>query len=719
MRLTKCAFVTVVLLLILSLLPVSANAATIVNHGWGKEGSEVSFRLDDKGVMTIFGTGEMEDMPHNRGHNFMEYVEHNYWPVTAVIVEEGITYIGDEVFYEAKQLKSVTLANSVERIGFRAFSDCPKLTTIKFGNGLIETDIEVFSYCESLTSVTLPNVDVDYGRFFFGHCTNLKNVTIPSAQTSIAASMFENCRSITSITLPKYITIIGGSAFQYCTSLRNINIPNSVTEIGNAAFSSCESLTSLTIPGSVLKIGARAFEHCYNLEKLTLSEGIRELGDSLFEQHCFKLKSVTLPSTITEINNAFYMATSLKSITFQSDAPEFLPQAFSDVTATVRYPNTYDGWTSNVLQNYGGTLTWVPYHLCNPNKLIPVYNADAHTHSWTCSCGKVTTENCRYTKNILTEATRNQYGFREFTCSICSGYYQEPYAYRLYGTGRCETALAAAEELKSVLGKDKFDNVIIASGTNFADALAGSYLAAKKDAPILLYTKGYAGSLASFIDNNLNPNGTVYILGGTAAVASDMESALIGYSVTRLAGADRFATNQAILEEAGVSDEDILICTAYNFADSLSASAVGLPILLVGNELTEAQIQYLSNLGGNNMFIIGGAGAVSAEMEESLQTFGNVQRISGPTRSDTSIAVATQFFAAPSRALLAYSLKFPDGLCGGPLAYALGAPLLLVTPGMEHITAEYISSNPISNGIALGGTASLTDASVNTVLSLR
>lgn len=718
MKKMRQALLAVLLCFVLPLLPTEVRAETVINHDWGQEGSEVSFRLDSNGTMTIFGTGAMQDMD-NGGSSFIEHVEDNYWPVTSVIIEEGITYIGNETFYGAQNLKSVAFPNSLEKIGNHAFCYCPKLTSIKLGTGLQETGIEVFLDCDALVSVTLPNTNVNYGRGLFNDCDNLQKVTIPAAQATISESMFEECRSLSSITLPNSITSIGGSAFELCTSLRSLQIPGSVTEIGPSAFEGCSSLTSITIPGSVERIDHRLFNSCYNLTSVMLCEGIREMGQNVF-QMCMKLESVTIPSTVTEISSTFSMATYLKTIRFLGPAPSFNNAAFNECDATVYYPPDFPGWTTDVLQDYWGYITWVPYHRCYFDGLEPVFSRANNTHTWTCDvCGAKKTEACSMVYTILTEATRDNYGFRESSCSVCRGHYQEQYAYRISGLGRCETALAAAAELKNILGKDKFDTIIVASGINFADALAGSYLASNKEAPILLYAPGYAGVLASYISENLSSNGTVYILGGTAAVAADMEAAIAGHTVIRLAGADRLETNLAILEEAGVTDEEILICTAFNFADSLSASAVGLPILLVSNQLTEAQTTFLTGLNGNSLCIIGGESAVSSEIETALQSYGNVQRVSGENRSETSVAVANRYFDSAEYAVLAYSLNFPDGLCGGPLAYTLGAPMLLATPKLEAVTAAYISSNSVKKGLVLGGTAALSDNSVKIVLSLE
>ena len=315
----------------------------------------------------------------------------------------------------------------------------------------------------------------------------------------------------------------------------------------------------------------------------------------------------------------------------------------------------------------------------------------------------------------------------EGICSVCGA----GAVYRYSGSGRCETAIEVADAMKETLGVEKFEYIIIANGDNFADALAGSYLAARKDAPILLYRASAVEMNLEYIQENLSSNGTVYLLGGTGAVPADVADGLeaAGIKVQRLSGKTRFDTNLAILEEAGVeAGQEILVCTGWNFADSLSASATGLPILLVNNtagELTEAQITFLQSLENSTLTIVGGTGAVSTDLADELSDYAATTRLSGKSRYETSVLVAQKYFENPTSAVLAYARNFPDGLCGGALAYAMGAPLILTddlagSDGVAYKTAavEYASAYPIEKGAVLGGTGLISDATVEEIFSM-
>lgn len=294
--------------------------------------------------------------------------------------------------------------------------------------------------------------------------------------------------------------------------------------------------------------------------------------------------------------------------------------------------------------------------------------------------------------------------------------------FRVFGSTRYDTAIGIADQVllewQAQTGMTKFNTIIVASGTSFADALAGSYLAAKKQAPILLTSGKNVGSLSSYIVNNLEDGGTVYLLGGTAAVPEAFESALTGYVVKRLDGATRYETNLAILNEAGISGQSILVCTGTEFADSLSASATGLPILLVKGSLTSAQKEMLSK-GNGQIYVIGGTAAVSKSVENALKQYGSVARIGGANRYETSALVAQTFFGAePFAAVLAYAQNFPDGLCGGPLAYSLKSPLILTATGKESVAVSYATSVGIKNGYVLGGTGLISDATARKIFDL-
>ena len=274
---------------------------------------------------------------------------------------------------------------------------------------------------------------------------------------------------------------------------------------------------------------------------------------------------------------------------------------------------------------------------------------------------------------------------------------------RLAGNDRYETAYAVAEQMKLNKGKEKFDNIVVASGDNYPDALSGNYLAFKKKAPMLLTSKREAANTAKYIRENLKANGTVYLLGDTDVVPASMETLLQGIKVKRLGGDDRFETNLLILKEAEVSHEELVVCSGLNIPDAVSASAANRPILLVGNNLSKNQINYLSSIDPLRTYLIGGEDVVSKAVYDKIG--GDKTRLAGDDRYQTSRLIAENLFPhKPDRVILASGLNFPDALVGGAFNQDVGVPVLLVGPGRYDCdeARKFVSQSETKSLILLG-----------------
>ena len=289
---------------------------------------------------------------------------------------------------------------------------------------------------------------------------------------------------------------------------------------------------------------------------------------------------------------------------------------------------------------------------------------------------------------------------------------------RIYGKLRYDTAIKVAEKHKDASGM--FENVIVAYGRNFPDALSGGYLAKVKNAPILLVEPSVENRIVDYICRNISSRGKVYILGETGVVSSAFENKIKARGVIphRLGGNDRYETNIKILKEAGVKAEDILVCTGDDYADSLSASAVGKPIPLVGNTLTSNQKKYIKGLSTKQFYLIGGTGAVTPAIDKGLKDLGfTPKRIEGKTRYETSAAVARKFFAKAKTVVLAYAHDFPDGLSGGPLAMMKNAPIVLADSKTTAAAKAYVKSAGAVESITLGGPTLISNKAVKEIMS--
>ena len=294
--------------------------------------------------------------------------------ITIANIPEIVKVIVGNVFYNCKQLVSITIPNSVTDIYSWAFNGC-SIVRNNFVNhsslnaqdndywGALIADVEIDGllirndtvvYCrENVTSVTIPNSVTSIGNSAFYGCSSLTSVTIPNSVTSIGDGAFQNCSSLTSITIPNSVTSIGEAAFIGCFSLPSITIPNSVTSIGARAFYSCSSLTSITIPNSITSIGERAFAACSGLTSIVVEEGntvydSRENCNAIVETTTNKLlfgcQTTIIPVGVTSIGDyAFNNHSRLASISIPASVINIGANAFDGTALLKRNYNYEDG----------------------------------------------------------------------------------------------------------------------------------------------------------------------------------------------------------------------------------------------------------------------------------------------------------------------------------------------------------------------------------------
>ena len=183
---------------------------------------------------------------------------------------------------------------------------------------------------------------------------------------SIGDSAFYNCDNLTSIVLPDSLSCINDMAFARCENLTSVSLGSSLHTISYYSFYGCNNLVSIVIPDSVTYIGTSAFDSCEKLSSIVIGDHVTHISECAFRR-C-SITNLIIPSSVTSISNgAFASCEKLSEIIFMGDAPSSwidpeLPLAiFESVTATAYYPANNPTWTADVMQHYGGNITWLPY----------------------------------------------------------------------------------------------------------------------------------------------------------------------------------------------------------------------------------------------------------------------------------------------------------------------------------------------------------------------
>ena len=241
---------------------LSQKAADLIDSGTC--GEQATWELYQDGTLYIKGSGAMSDYSISSDANDTSFCSAPWYAshrsdIQTVIIEDGITRIGEHAFTYCSAMHSVSIPDSVTEIGAEAFAGC-----------------------SSLESVTIPDGVTKIGSAAFESCGSLKSVTIPSSVTTIGEWAFFGCDSLESVTIPGSVTEIGDWAFSDCVFLKSVTIPDSVTTIGECAFSGCAFLESVTIQGSVTEIGKDAFFFCSALKSVTISRNCT-VGQGAFD----------------------------------------------------------------------------------------------------------------------------------------------------------------------------------------------------------------------------------------------------------------------------------------------------------------------------------------------------------------------------------------------------------------------------------------------------
>ena len=235
----------------------------------GTEGENLTWTLTDRGTLTISGSGAMRDFLSNDRPKWEESGK----SIATVVIEQGVTSIGNYAFYNSASLLVISIPNSVKAIGNDAFYNC-----------------------SALLSATLPKEGelATIGNRAFKACTGLKHIDFPPSIESVGAAAFSGCTNVNKIRfMPgnKGAVTLGDNLFTECRNLQYVTLPDKADCISSGMFLHCEYLTELHIPAGIQAVridGGQPFSGCERLNKIYFAgsedqwnnmEGMTALGE--------------------------------------------------------------------------------------------------------------------------------------------------------------------------------------------------------------------------------------------------------------------------------------------------------------------------------------------------------------------------------------------------------------------------------------------------------
>ncbi|HAR85904.1 MAG TPA: hypothetical protein DCR69_09240 [Clostridium sp.] len=204
---------------------------------------------------------------------------------------------------------------------------------------------------------------------------------------------------------------------------------------------------------------------------------------------------------------------------------------------------------------------------------------------------------------------------------------------RVWGDDRYTTAVEVAKKVGTNNG------IFVATGSNYADALSVGPIAANLGMPIVLVGKD---SVSTNVNNLIKSNNITksYVVGGTSVISNSVANKFP--NATRIAGANRYATNSSIIKtfKASLDFSNAYVATGYNFPDALSGGALAAlnsnPIVLTSANIEQETKDIIRNNDIEKITILGGTTVISDATANKL----NTQISNGDVDENTHVWIA-------------------------------------------------------------------------------
>lgn len=300
---------------------ISVNADTSESCG---EYCKYSFD-SATGTLTISGSGDMTNYIYDSDVPWHD----NIGDIKSVIIEDGVTSIGNYAFTNGTSIESVSLPNTLLSINRNAFWNCNTLTTIDIPNSVKTISSDAFMYCDNLENISVSDSNLNY--------TSVDGVLFNKDMSQLVA--YPNGNKRTEYTIPTEVTSIGNNAFYMSNYLKEVTIPSTVVSIGAYAFYSnshletvnFKSIDELTIDKYAF-VGTPYYSHSKTTDgfyitdegillgvennddaQLSIPDSVKYIVPRAFNSYC-KAESIVLNSSCRISNSAFCNCKNLESV---------------------------------------------------------------------------------------------------------------------------------------------------------------------------------------------------------------------------------------------------------------------------------------------------------------------------------------------------------------------------------------------------------------------
>ena len=245
-----------------------------------------------------------------------------------VVIPDTVKHIAGGVFKNNTKISAVTLPDELLSIGENTFNGCTNLTAMTIPKSVVKIGGNAIPDACTI-SVYRPSAGYDYrstNRIVLNSSFTTGNETYYYIVNDDGCAEIIGCTTTsTELTVPTdfdgiVVNKIGDYGFANCTTLNSITIPANILNIGKYAFTGCTGLVNATIPTTVNTVGDYAFNNCTGLKNVTISEGVQALGEGAF-YNCISLIEAVVPDTAKYVGSyAFYNCTSMVTATIGTTA---------------------------------------------------------------------------------------------------------------------------------------------------------------------------------------------------------------------------------------------------------------------------------------------------------------------------------------------------------------------------------------------------------------